>query len=114
MVSPRRYVDPWRGVFQSTGLFGGSTEFVLSSSGHIQSLINPPGNQRAKYYLGGSPTGSPDTWLASAREHSDSWWGHWAGWLAERSGEKKLAPPTLGNKLYAPIMAAPGEYVLEP
>jgi polyhydroxyalkanoate synthase subunit PhaC len=107
------HITPWKGVFQSTGLFGGSTEFVLSSSGHIQSLINPPGNPRAKYYLGNSPTGSPDGWLASAHEHSGSWWGHWAGWLAERSGEKKPATSTLGNELHAPIMAAPGEYVLE-
>jgi polyhydroxyalkanoate synthase subunit PhaC len=107
------HITPWKGVFQSTGLFGGSTEFVLSSSGHIQSLINPPGNPRAKYYLGNSPTGSPDGWLASAHEHSGSWWGHWAGWLAGRSGEKKPATPTLGNALHPPIMAAPGEYVLE-
>jgi polyhydroxyalkanoate synthase len=108
------HITPWKGVFQSTGLFGGSTEFVLSSSGHIQSLINPPGNPRAKYYLGDKPTGSPDAWLASAREHSGSWWGYWAGWLADRSGVKKPAPPTLGNKLYAPILPAPGAYVLEP
>ena len=108
------HITPWKGVFQSTGLFGGSTEFVLSSSGHIQSLINPPGNPRAKYYLGGSPTGSPDAWLSSAREHSGSWWGHWAGWLADRSGEKQPAPRTLGNERYTPTVAAPGEYVLEP
>ena len=107
------HITPWKGVFQSTALFGGSTEFVLSSSGHIQSLINPPGNPRARYYLGDSPTGSPDAWLASAREHSDSWWVHWAEWLAARSGEKKPAPRELGNKLYAPIVAAPGEYVLK-
>jgi polyhydroxyalkanoate synthase subunit PhaC len=108
------HITPWKGVFQSTSLFAGSTEFVLSSSGHIQSLINPPGNPRAKYYLGDRPTGSPDAWLASAREHPDSWWVHWAGWLTDRSGEKKPAPPALGNKLHAPIMAAPGAYVLEP
>jgi len=107
------HITPWKGVFQSTGLFGGSTEFVLSSSGHIQSLINPPGNPRAKYYLGDSPTGSPDEWLASAREHSGSWWDHWAGWLAERSGKRKPAPKKLGNKLHAPITDAPGGYVLE-
>jgi polyhydroxyalkanoate synthase subunit PhaC len=108
------HITPWKGVFQSTGLFGGSTEFVLSSSGHIQSLINPPGSPRAKYYLGGSPIGSPDAWLASAGEHSGSWWGHWAAWLADRSGEKKPAPPMLGNEQYGPTAAAPGEYVLEP
>jgi polyhydroxyalkanoate synthase subunit PhaC len=108
------HITPWKGVFESTGLFGGSAEFVLSSSGHIQSLINPPGNPRAKYYLGGSPTGSPDAWLSSAREHSGSWWGQWAGWLAERSGEKQPAPRTLGNERYTPTVAAPGEYVLEP
>jgi polyhydroxyalkanoate synthase len=108
------HITPWKGVFQSTGLFGGSTEFVLSSSGHIQSLINPPGNPRAKYYLGDRPTGTPDAWLTSAHEHSGSWWGYWAEWLAGRSGEKKPAPTTLGNKLHAPIMPAPGTYVLEP
>ena len=86
---------------------------MLSSSGHIQSLINPPGNPRAKYYLGADPTGPTDAWVASAREHSGSWWGHWAGWLAGRSGEQKPAPKKLENRLYVPIVDAPGQYVLE-
>ncbi len=105
------HITPWKGVYQSTGLFGGSTEFVLSSSGHIQSLINPPGNKRAKYFIGGSPGGTPEQWLASAREQPDSWWEHWANWLAERSGELKAAPKKLGNKRHSPITDAPGAFV---
>ena len=108
------HITPWKSAFRSTRLFTGPTEFVLSSSGHIQSLINPPGNMRAKYYLGATPASDPDAWLSSAREERGSWWDHWAQWIADRSGEKRVAPRGLGNKRYRPAVDAPGTYVALP
>jgi polyhydroxyalkanoate synthase len=108
------HITPWKGVFLSAGLFSGVAEFVLSSSGHIQSLINPPGSMRAKYYLGGPPAGDPDAWLSSAREERGSWWDYWARWIVDRSGEMKVAPRVLGNKRYRPVVDAPGTYVAMP
>jgi polyhydroxyalkanoate synthase len=108
------HITPWKGVFNTSRSFGGHSEFVLSSSGHIQSLINPPGNPKAKYFV--NPDGerkTADAWLASAHGAQGSWWEHWRAWLNVRSGELVAAPEALGNGNYPPLDAAPGRYVLE-
>ncbi|TKC80212.1 alpha/beta fold hydrolase [Trinickia terrae] len=107
------HITPWKGVYNTATTFGGNTRFVLSSSGHIQSLINPPGNPKAKYYLNPELPVSADAWLAGAKTETDSWWGNWRDWLAERSGEKRAAPKVLGSKRYPAGANAPGTYVLE-
>ncbi len=107
------HITPWRGVYRAAQLFGGSTEFVLSSSGHIQSIINPPGNAKATYFVSASNAPDGDTWLARAKRMSGSWWDHWRQWLVERSGASVSAPDNLGNEQYTKICNAPGTYVLE-
>ena len=108
------HITPWKGVFETARTFGGKTEFVLSSSGHIQSLINPPGNPKAKFLLNPDLPERAEHWLAVARERSGSWWEHWREWLAARSGEMRAAPQSLGNERYQPGARAPGTYVTEP
>ena len=92
-------------------LFGGEIDFVLSNSGHIQSLLNPPGNPKAQYFTNDSLPDSPDEWVATAQTHDESWWLRWDKWLSVRSGEMKPAPKKVGNKAHPPISQAPGEYV---
>ena len=108
------HITPWRGVFSMARAFGGKTDFILSSSGHIQSIINPPGNPKARFSLNSDLPESADDWLAAAREMSGSWWDHWREWLAAHSGEMRAAPQSLGNERYKPGTAAPGTYVIEP
>jgi polyhydroxyalkanoate synthase subunit PhaC len=108
------HITPWKGVFDTARAFGGKTDFILSSSGHIQSLINPPGNPRAKFFLNPDLPQSPEDWLAAARQVSGSWWDNWREWLAARSGEMRAAPASLGNERYQPGAPAPGTYVTEP
>jgi len=105
------HITPWKGVYNTAKAFGGNTQFVLSSSGHIQSLINPPGNPKAKFFLNSELPADPDAWLAGARTETDSWWGNWSQWLAERSGERRAAPAALGSERHPPLAAAPGTYV---
>jgi polyhydroxyalkanoate synthase len=107
------HITPWKGVYNTARVFGGNTEFVLSSSGHIQSLINAPGNPKAKFYLNGALPPDAEQWLAGANAVSGTWWEHWQQWLAERSGEKRPAPAALGSERYLPGVKAPGTYVLE-
>jgi polyhydroxyalkanoate synthase len=107
------HITPWKGVYRAAQAFGGHKTFVLSSSGHIQSLINPPGNPKAKYFLNRRAEASADDWLADAKPTVDSWWGHWTEWLAERSGERVTAPGALGSLRYPPKAKAPGQYVLD-
>ena len=108
------HITPWKGAFRAARVFGGKTEFILSSSGHIQSLINPPGNPKAKYFEGTDLPPDPDAWLASAKQVPGSWWDLWRQWLAARSGEMRSAPTELGNLRHPPGVAAPGTYVFEP
>ena len=107
------HITPWKGVYETARSFGGKTEFVLSSSGHIQSLINPPGNAKAKFHVSSELPAKAEDWLAGSRVLPDSWWGHWRDWLAARSGELKPAPASLGSQRHAAGLPAPGSYVLE-
>jgi polyhydroxyalkanoate synthase subunit PhaC len=107
------HITPWKGVYNTARLFGGDTRFVLSSSGHIQSLINPPGNPKAKFYLNPQLPAQADAWLASAQAEKDSWWSDWRDWLATRSGERRAAPAVLGNERHPSLAAAPGTYVMQ-
>jgi len=105
------HITPWRACYRNTQLFGGNIDFVLANAGHIQSLLNPPGNPKAKYFTNKEIAETPDEWLAGAEETPGSWWEHWDDWLSTRSGEPKNAPKKLGNKSFPATVKAPGEYV---
>lgn len=107
------HIVPWRAGYQTTQMLGGKPEFVLSSSGHIQSIVNPPGNPKASYFTGGAAAADPDEWLAGAVQTKGSWWEHWVRWVGSHSGERRPSPKTLGNRKYRSSGKAPGKYVLE-
>ena len=111
------HITPWRATYRSTQLFGsGDVTYVLSQSGHMQAILNPPGNPKAKYYVqkgGGDLPATAEEWLKGAEETGGSWWPFWMDWVQERSGSKKIAPRKLGAKNYEPLDPAPGLYVLE-
>jgi polyhydroxyalkanoate synthase len=108
------HISPWQACYRSARLLGiKNLRFVLSSSGHIASLVNPPGNSRASYRLGGVDEPDPEFWLKTAEQQTDSWWPDFVSWFGERSGKKKDAPQSLGGAGMAPMEPAPGSYVLE-
>jgi polyhydroxyalkanoate synthase subunit PhaC len=107
------HISMWKGVFNSTKFFGGKSEFILHSSGHVQSIVTPPGNPKSKFHHNSNPAETAQDWFDGATEEKGSWWDHWSVWLSARSGEKKAAPETFGNDEHLPIIAAPGVYVLE-
>jgi polyhydroxyalkanoate synthase len=108
------HITPWKGVYDSARAFGGRNDFVLSNSGHIQSLINPPTNTKANFFLNPELGGSSDDWLKEAKQMNGSWWELWRTWAGERSGSMLPAPKALGSERYKPIEKAPGSYALEP
>jgi polyhydroxyalkanoate synthase len=106
------HIIPWADAYRTTQMLGGNCEFVLGSSGHIQAIVNPPGNDRSTFLTRpGPPPLDPLEWRAGATESAGSWWDHWLRWLGERSGDERRAPAKLGNRRHPPIEAAPGRYV---
>jgi polyhydroxyalkanoate synthase subunit PhaC len=105
------HITRWPACYATTQLLGGVCEFVVSSSGHIQSVVNPPGNPKASFYTNAKLPADPEQWLASAQKRLGSWWEYWRDWLRERSGEPRPAPHVLGSERFAPGAPAPGTYV---
>jgi polyhydroxyalkanoate synthase subunit PhaC len=105
------HLTPWLGCYRTTQLLGGEATFVLSYSGHIASLVNPPGNPKAHYWTGGAPGPDPQKWLAEATKQQGSWWEAWIEWFEPHGGGKKKAPRSLGNKAHPVVDPAPGRYV---
>jgi len=109
------HIVPWRNAYASTQLLGGDTRFVLSASGHIQALINPPGREgaesRSSFQVADEYPADPDDWRAGTVTKRGSWWPDYIEWLSTRSGALKAAPTTLGNRRYKAQAKAPGTYV---
>jgi len=108
------HITPWQGCYATAQLLGGKCEFILSNSGHIQAILNPPGNPKASYFVNSRYQVDPEKWFPEAQKRSGSWWEDWQDWLGKRSGEQKPAPQELGNDQYQPGAPAPGTYVFEP
>ena len=85
------HISPWQACYHSARMLGSKElRFILSSSGHIAALVNPPGNPKASYRPGTADERDPKRWLTSAEEHGDSWWPDFSSWLAERGGDQSL------------------------
>jgi polyhydroxyalkanoate synthase len=106
------HIAPWKtGYATSKVLPNANVRFVLSSSGHIAGIVNPP-SPKSEYWTNDdlSPD-DPERWLSLATKHQGSWWEDWTEWIAARAGEQK-EPPRMGSDDHAPLGAAPGAYVL--
>jgi len=108
------HITPWEGCYQSRRLLGGRSDFVLSSSGHVQSIVNPPGGKKSAYSTNDGTHDSPQSFKEGATHHEGTWWPHLAHWLAVRSDADKLAPRKVGSRRYKPLATAPGTYVRIP
>ena len=107
------HICPWQSCYRSTQLLGGRPRFLLSTSGHVAAMVNPPGNDKARYQIAKECPEDPQEWLRRAETCHGSWWPDYASWLAERCGEEKAAPDELGGGGLTPICDAPGTYVYD-
>ena len=105
------HITPWQACYRTVGMLGGASRFVLSSSGHIQAIVNPPDNPKASYWAADDPTGDADAFLAGAERQTGSWWVEWSDWLATRGGAEQAAPARLGTRGLPVLDSAPGPYV---
>ena len=106
------HIIPWENAYRSTQLLGGTPRFVLSTSGHIQALVNPPGAEsHSSYRVADEHPATPETWAERATMRPGSWWPDYDEWLAARSGELKATPKRLGGGHHKALAKAPGNYV---
>ncbi|MBK5005414.1 class II poly(R)-hydroxyalkanoic acid synthase [Pseudomonas sp. S32] len=106
------HITPWDAVYRSATLLGGKRRFILANSGHIQSIINPPGNPKAYYLDNPQLPGDPRAWFHDAQRSEGSWWPLWMTWMKARSGPLRPPKGLPGNATYPTLGPAPGTYVL--
>jgi polyhydroxyalkanoate synthase len=105
------HIAPAKSVLLGTSLFGGPVKFVLTGSGHIAGVINPPAANKYQYWTGGKPADDDlDGWLAAATEHAGSWWPDWLDWLKQHGADMVPARQPGAGPLPA-LTDAPGDYV---
>ncbi|MGH7064536.1 MAG: class I poly(R)-hydroxyalkanoic acid synthase [Stellaceae bacterium] len=103
------HIAPWRSTYAATRLFEGPVKFVLSASGHIAGVINPPGGKYGHWQNDANPP-TPEEWLAGATQYPGSWWPLWEGWVVKYAGGEVPARHPGDGKL-PPLEDAPGSYV---
>ena len=105
------HIAPAKSAFFGSKFFGGPVKFVLSGSGHIAGVVNPPSKGKYQYWTGGKAgTGTLETWLKHATEHPGSWWPDWIEWIKAQDATEVPARVPGDGKL-KPIEPAPGRYV---
>ncbi|HEY3908923.1 MAG TPA: class I poly(R)-hydroxyalkanoic acid synthase [Stellaceae bacterium] len=103
------HIAPWRSTYAATQIYNGPVKFMLSASGHIAGVVNPPGGKYGHWENDDNPP-TPEEWLAGATEHRDSWWPVWQRWVSRHGGGEVPARRPGTGKL-KPIEDAPGSYV---
>ena len=110
MLSAREdHIAPWMSTYAATQVFRGKVTFVLTGSGHIRGILNPPGSSKHGHWLNDNLPADPKDWLEGATQKQGSWWQHWQQWLAGHAGVKVEAKQPGKGKLGV-IEAAPGRY----
>ncbi len=104
------HIAPLPSVFKLGRFLGGETRLVVSGSGHIAGVVNPPAAKKYQYWLNDKGAENPDDWLANATENEGSWWPDWKKWITVHSG-KKVDARKPGDGNLKPLEDAPGSYV---
>ncbi|AQR63476.1 class I poly(R)-hydroxyalkanoic acid synthase [Brevundimonas sp. LM2] len=110
-ASREDHIAPMSSVYRSARAFTqADVTLTLAGSGHIAGVINPPSANKYQHWTNAALPPSLSDWQAGAVEHPGSWWGHWAAWLHDRSGDWVEARDRKKGPL-APLEPAPGRYV---
>ena len=103
------HIAPWKTTYAGTQLLGGKNKFVLSGSGHIAGMVNPPSAQKYGYWTNDKLPAMPDEWFAGAKQHEGSWWPNWRQWITPYLG-REIPPRVPGKGKLKVIEPAPGTY----
>lgn len=112
MISTREdHIAPWKATYAATQIYKGPIRFVLSASGHIAGVINPPSANKYCYWTNAQTPKDPDAWLAKATQHEGSWWPDWDAWVKKQAGKKTVPARIPGDGKLPALDDAPGTYV---
>jgi polyhydroxyalkanoate synthase len=104
------HIAPWTSTYALSRLVRGPYRFVLSGSGHIAGVINPPATNKYYHLVNAANPPSPAAWLAGAERRDGSWWPDWAAWVAPHGGG--MVPARVPGAGALPVIEdAPGSYV---
>ncbi len=107
------HIAPWKGCFNGFRQYGSKDKtFVVSESGHIAGIVNPPTKEKYGHYTNDGAMEQSDAWLKEAAYHKGSWWPRWLDWMSKRAG-KKVAARQIGESGFPELDPAPGTYVRE-
>ncbi|MEI4233178.1 class I poly(R)-hydroxyalkanoic acid synthase [Roseovarius sp. D22-M7] len=105
------HIAPWRDCYRGFKATGSrSRGFIVSQSGHIAGIVNPPAKNKYGHYTNDDLPAAADDWMEGAVHHEGSWWPRWEAWLAKRSG-KRVKARMPGDAEHPPLEPAPGTYV---
>jgi polyhydroxyalkanoate synthase subunit PhaC len=105
------HIAPAQSVLYGSQFFGGPVKYVLSGSGHIAGVVNPPAAGKYQYWTNDNTKDvTLADWIKGAQEHRGSWWPDWRNWLANIDAEEVPAR-AVGSDALPPIEDAPGSYV---
>lgn len=104
------HIAPAKSVFVGSGFFGGPVRYIVSGSGHIAGVCNPPASGKYQYWSDGPPEGEFEAWLDRAEMTAGSWWPDWDRWLRSHD-DAQVKARRVGNRKHKPIEDAPGRYV---
>lgn len=105
------HIAPWKSTYKATGLYDGPVRFVLSASGHIAGVVNPPAGGKYCYWTNSKKSKDPEKWLEGAKQHDGSWWPDWDKWVG-KFADGEVPARTPGDGKLKAIEDAPGSYVL--
>ncbi|MEJ6397733.1 PHA/PHB synthase family protein [Yoonia sp. 208BN28-4] len=105
------HIAAWKSSYRGVQKMGSKDKtFVLSESGHIAGIVNPPSKNKYGHYTNPELGLTPEDWQADADHHAGSWWPRWHKWLSKKSG-KKVPARTPGDATHPVLEPAPGSYV---
>lgn len=110
LAAKEDHIAPAKSVFVGSKFFGGPVRYVMSGSGHIAGVINPPAKKKYQYWSDGPVEGEFEDWVGAAVERPGSWWGDWQSWI-ESQNDEKVPARKIGSKKFKAIETAPGSYV---
>ncbi|WP_310619601.1 PHA/PHB synthase family protein [Flexibacterium corallicola] len=110
LATKKDHIAPALSVFKGSKLFGGPVDYVLSGSGHIAGVVNPPSKKKYQYWTNSKSCETLEEWEKSATEHPGSWWTHWDKWIKDHDDEQVPARLLNGDKVKI-LEDAPGSYV---